>query len=445
MPTLTRPRTADRIARPLWLVACIALAAWTLHQGVTFDGVASIGALLTLFIAATVSAFARRHLRSDPRRTQFFVNVGVFTLAVLSMILSADLVTFAAAWFLSGRLLADLIGHVRGWTDARIAALRASRTFLISDCALVAAVGLTIWLTGTTAMAPAVNSLALIGGAHAGLIAALLLIAAAARCALPPFSAWLLGSLATPTPVSALMHGGFVNAGAILLIRFGPLFEAAPLVQGAAILIGLSAAVYGILLMSVRPDIKGSLAASTVSQMGFMIASCGFGFYAAALWHMAAHGLFKAWLFLTAGSRIGIEQNRPQPEVTPIGAATIAAAALASGGAALALTGHAPLPMLLAIATGIAAIASTRRFGLLATSSAVFVAASIAIAELLQEAVLPAGSSPVSVAGQFAVAATFLMGWAYQQSRRSRTLPPRLFVHLLNAATITHSPAGAKA
>jgi NADH:ubiquinone oxidoreductase subunit 5 (subunit L)/multisubunit Na+/H+ antiporter MnhA subunit len=255
----------------------------------------------------------------------------------------------------------------------------------------------------------------------------------------------LLGSLATPTPVSALMHGGFVNAGGLLLIRFGPVLETAPVVQAAAVTLGLSAAVYGILLMSVRPDIKGSLAASTVSQMGFMVASCGLGLYAAALWHLAAHGLFKAWLFLTAGSRIGIEQNRPQAEVTATSAATIALMTLAGGATALATTGEAPLPLLLAAATGVAAIVSTRGFALLAVGSTLFVAGSIAIAELLGKVMLPSGSSPVSAPGQFIIAAAFLGAWVYQQSRRSTALPPRLFVHLLNAATITPSSAGAKA
>ena len=141
--------------------------------------------------------------------------------------------------------------------------------------------------------------------------ALLLLIAAAARCALPPFAGWLLSSMTAPTPVSALMHAGLVNAGGFLLIRFAPVFEAAPIARAAAVAIGLVAALYGVGVMSVRPDIKRSLAGSTVSQMGFMIMSCGLGAYAAALWHIVAHGLFKAWLFLGSGSSVGMRGDKP--------------------------------------------------------------------------------------------------------------------------------------
>ena len=152
----------------------------------------------------------------------------------------------------------------------------------------------------------------------------LLVIAAAARCAVPPFSGWLLSSMTAPTPVSALMHAGLVNAGGFLLIRFAPVLEAAPVARAVAMLLGLFGAIYGVGIMMVRPDIKRSLAGSTVSQMGFMIASCGLGYFAAALWHLTAHGLFKAWLFLTAGSRVGIEQNRPQGGLDLTAAATVA-------------------------------------------------------------------------------------------------------------------------
>lgn len=315
----------------LQLGGAAALAGLAIRRGLNPDAPALLTAALTLFIAAVVAGFARRHLRADPYRGRFFVDVAAFTLSVLSMVLAGDLITFAIGWVLSGRVLVGLVGHVRHWDEARAAAARASRAFLVSDTAIVLAAIVTVGLTGTTAIVPAIATLAGLGTLASTLVSALVLVAAMARCALPPFAKWLLGSLSTPTPVSALMHGGFVNAGGFLLIRFGPVLEAAPAVQLAAVLIGLGAAVYGILVMSVRPDVKGSLAASTVSQMGFMIASCGLGFYAAALWHLVAHGLFKAWLFLTSGSCIGIEQYRPQVEMTPFAAAIVAIVTLCAG------------------------------------------------------------------------------------------------------------------
>lgn len=426
------------------LGASALLLALMLHRGTLFDLVGWAAASLTTFIALTIIAFASRHLRADPGRNRFLVQVAAFALAMLSMVLSGDVVAFALGWVLSGRVLVSLVGHVRNWDEAERAAARCSRTFLLSDAALVAAFVLLAQATGTTSIATAIGRLPHLHSDIAITIASLLVIAAAARCALPPFSTWLIGSLATPTPVSALMHGGFVNAGGFLLIRFGPALEGAPLVQSAAVAIGLFAAAWGILVMSVRPDIKGALAASTVSQMGFMIASCGLGYYAAALWHLVAHGLFKAWLFLASGSNIGIEQNRPQTELTPVVAICVAAITLAAGLAALSWFGEAPVPLLLALATGLAAIISTRAYRSLAISSAILVIGAVVAAEMLRIGVLPSGLASISRTGQFVIAAGMLSFWVWQQSGGSKALPPRLFVHLFNAGTILPPRSGAK-
>ena len=234
-------------------------------------------AALTLFVGATVATFSQRYMRADRHVRAYSATVGLLVTSVLVCVASTNMALLALAWIASGVLLARLIGHGDNWPEARAAARRARIAFAMGDSALVAALALLAWHSGSWQIATALAHVASLPAAWALAIACLLLVAGAARCALPPFSGWLLSSMTAPTPVSALMHAGLVNAGGFLLLRFASVFEAAPLARWAAVLVGLAAAVHGLGIMLVRPDIKRALAGSTVSQMGFMIMSCGLG------------------------------------------------------------------------------------------------------------------------------------------------------------------------
>jgi NAD(P)H-quinone oxidoreductase subunit 5 len=119
---------------------------------------------------------------------------------------------------------------------------------------------------------------------------------------------WLLTSMVAPTPVSALMHAGLVNAGGFLVARLAGLYGAAPEVLAVLFALGAVTAAVGAAAMLVQPDVKRSLGASTMAQMGFMMMQCGLGAFVAAIYHLVAHGLFKATLFLGAGSAV---EGRP--------------------------------------------------------------------------------------------------------------------------------------
>jgi NAD(P)H-quinone oxidoreductase subunit 5 len=107
-----------------------------------------------------------------------------------------------------------------------------------------------------------------------------------------------------PTPISALMHAGLVNAGGFLLARFAPVFTASPEIMTVIFTIGAISALLGTAWMLVQSDIKRTLGCSTMGQMGFMVMQCGLGFFTAAIAHLIMHGLFKAALFLGAGSAV---------------------------------------------------------------------------------------------------------------------------------------------
>ena len=146
----------------------------------------------------------------------------------------------------------------------------------------------------------------------------LVALAAFARSAQFPLHTWLPYTMEGPTPVSALMHAGIVNAGGFLINRFAPLFVHTSVVLHVIFAVGLVTAVLGSILMLTQNDIKKALGYSTMGQMGFMFVECGVGAFSLAIYHLIAHGMFKGTLFLGAGSVIGNARKHdgvPQDDV----------------------------------------------------------------------------------------------------------------------------------
>lgn len=419
------------------------------HATITTPGVALSG--LGILIAIVVLAFSRRQLRADRRSDSFTRLATSLAIATVLLGLTADAMLLAAAWIVSGRLMAGLIGHVGEWSEARDAARRATIAFTIGDVALIGAVTLLSIAAGSGDIV-AIKS-AVVGSSSLLTTAAafLLVIAALARCAIPPFSNWLMRSLAAPTPVSALMHAGFVNAGGFLLIQLAPVLEASPQARYALFASGVVAALVGSAIMLVRADVKGSLAASTIAQMGFMLLTVALGAYAAALWHMVAHGLFKAWLFLGSAGTISTRPTRSkglaQPWPALIALATIVGAIFLIE----ARRADALLPVCLALTALLSAMAVAVRSlprGPLGAVVALMPGALIALNAavlVLMTALQPDAAQPLlSPYGQLGILSLFLAGWVWQQRIVSgeQALPPSLFARLLHAgnALTTSTP-----
>jgi NAD(P)H-quinone oxidoreductase subunit 5 len=115
---------------------------------------------------------------------------------------------------------------------------------------------------------------------------------------------WLTEVMEAPTPVSALLHAGIINAGGVLLIRLADLVQASPGAMAALVMIGGFTALFGAVVMLTQSAVKTALAWSTVSQMGFMLLQCGLGLWALALLHIVAHSLYKAHAFLSSGGAV---------------------------------------------------------------------------------------------------------------------------------------------
>jgi len=238
-------------------------------------------------------------------------------------------------------VLADLIGHIRGWKQAQAAARRARWSFL-GGSALLAA-GLTVLALSTEATTISgvlrrLDALSLWAAVGAG---GFMLLAAMIQSALVPFHGWLLSSMTAPTPVSAFMHAGLVNAGGVLLARFAPVAEAVPVVMQGTVLVGAVSALLAQAWMLVQTDVKRQLGCSTVAQMGFMVLQCGLGFFAAALAHLILHGFYKAYLFLASGSVVAptLPTEEADRSVTGLQWVVTAGTALAGGALFALLTG----------------------------------------------------------------------------------------------------------
>ncbi|MFC7199330.1 proton-conducting transporter membrane subunit [Halospeciosus flavus] len=312
--TAVVPRATTWVVWALFVLSVGALAVrggteWSVPGLFVVDGLTVVMWVVVTFFSGIVHSYSRRYMAGDAHRDAFFGRVFAFTLVVLTLTAADHLALFALAWLAMGLVMSSLIGHAQGWPQAQAAAGLARRYFLASSGLLTVALSLLAWGTGSTAISGILGSVDALSGPVALAAAACLLGAAMIQSALFPFQTWLLSSMTAPTPASALMHAGFVNAGGILLTRFAPLLVETPSVMSLAVVVGALSALIGQALLLVQTDVKRELGASTLAQMGFMILQCGLGFFAAAVTHLVLHGFYKAYLFLSSGT--GVEQTVP--------------------------------------------------------------------------------------------------------------------------------------
>ncbi len=276
-----------------------------------YDPLSALMALVVSGISLIVHLYSRRYMAEEPGYARFFVLLDLMTAALLVMVAAGDLITLLIAWHLIGVLLYFLLGQDSNSHDAYRYAFWTRITYRAGDLPLVLAAALLYDAYHTWSLPQIFAAMAADPGAHALLgiplpqvVAGLLAISAFARSAQFLAHTWLPYTMAGPTPVSALMHAGIVNAGGFLINRFAPVFVHSGDVLHAVFLVGLVTAVIGSVLMLSQHDVKKALGYSTMGQMGFMIMECGVGAFSLAVYHLIAHGVFKGTLFLGAGGII---------------------------------------------------------------------------------------------------------------------------------------------
>ncbi len=316
-------------------VIAAALGADVHALGFRLDGMGAALLALVMIVGGAVLRFSVNYLEGDPRHAAFLAGLHLTLVTVVAFVLSATLWTFALAWVAMSLALHRLLVFYPDRPGARLAAAKKFGLARLSDAALLSAFGLLYHATGTDDIAGIV---ARTHGAGADVsvaaAAVLLVVAALLKSAQFPAHGWLVEVMETPTPVSALLHAGVVNAGGVLLLRFAGVLtsnSAAPWLLAAVALVSVAV---GSLAMMTQTSVKAALAWSTVAQMGFMLLQCALGAFGAALFHILAHAAYKANAFLSAGTvrdATGTGLGRAAPW-RALAAAAVVALGLAGGG-----------------------------------------------------------------------------------------------------------------
>ena len=275
-----------------------------------YDGVSGLMFLLVSFVGVVVSRFSVRYLDGDANQGNYFRWLGITLGAVSLLVLAGNLVLFFAAWFMTSYGLHHLLLHFSDRPWARRAAWTKFAISRAGDVFLLSALVLIYREFGTAQLAEILTNANQITESSWQLTLAgwFLVLGAATKSAQFPVHFWLPETMEAPTPVSALMHAGIVNAGGYLLVRWSPVVVHAPAAMMTLAIIGGFTAVFASLVMMTQSNVKRSLGYSTVAQMGFMMLQCGLGAFSAAMLHIIAHSLYKAHAFLRTGDAWRVEQ-----------------------------------------------------------------------------------------------------------------------------------------
>jgi len=277
------------------------------------DQLSIVFVLLITIVGTLIHIYSLGYMAHDVDRRKFFGYLNLFVAAMLILVLAGNYLLLYVGWEGVGLASYLLIGF---WQYKPAAAAAAKKAFVINR---VGDVGLSLAIMVMFVTFGTVNYSDVFGSAsHASqgtltAIGLLLLLAACGKSAQFPLQSWLLDAMEGPTPVSALIHAAtMVTAGVYLIVRSNAIFDRAPWAAGMVIAIGIITMFMGAIIGSAKDDIKKSLAGSTMSQIGYMITAAGLGpiGYVFAIFHLLTHGVFKAGLFLGAGSVMhGMKDN----------------------------------------------------------------------------------------------------------------------------------------
>ena len=279
-------------------------AAFTLY----FDNLSAILLGLISFLAPIIIRYSKTYLDGDPNQGHFTKWLCLTIGSVMLLMISGNLLLLALAWCSTSLCLHQLLIYYRDRPGSLLAARKKFIFSRLGDLCLLGVLILSYLQFHTwdiQAILETARTLHHQGSASlndaTGWICFLLVAAALLKSAQFPFHSWLPDTMETPTPVSALMHAGLINAGGFLIVRFSPLISLTPSALMLLALLGGFTALFASLTMLTHASIKRSLAFSTVAQMGFMMLECGLGAFSLAILHLVAHSLYKAHAFLSSG------------------------------------------------------------------------------------------------------------------------------------------------
>lgn len=273
--------------------------------GLQLDQLSMCFALLITGVGSLIHIYSVGYMSHDPARRRFFAYLNLFLAAMLVLVLANNFLVLYLGWEGVGLASYLLIGF---WQEKPSAATAAKKAFVVNrvgDMGLALAMFVMFATFGSIGFSEVFGAAPEASEATLTAIGLLLLLAACGKSAQVPLQSWLGDAMEGPTPVSALIHAAtMVTAGVYLIARANPVFDLAPNAQLAVVLVGAVTLLFGAIIGCAKDDIKKALAASTMSQIGYMVLAVGLGpaGYAVAIMHLLTHGFFKAGLFLGAGS-----------------------------------------------------------------------------------------------------------------------------------------------
>ncbi|MCR6712457.1 MAG: NADH-quinone oxidoreductase subunit L [Demequina sp.] len=296
--------SADR-ATQVHLFSWITTGELNVDAGLLVDPLSMTFVLLVTFVGTLIHIYAVGYMEHDPDRRRFFAYLNLFIAAMLILVLADSYLLMFVGWEGVGLASYLLIGFWNYRNDYATAANKAFVVNRIGDIGLIIAMGLMFTAFGGVDFHTVFSGVGQASTAQLTAIGLTLLLAACGKSAQFPLQSWLGDAMAGPTPVSALIHAAtMVTAGVYLIVRSAPVFEGAPNAQLVVAIVGAVTLIFGAIVGMAKDDIKKALAASTMSQIGYMMLAAGLGpvGYAFAIFHLVTHGFFKAGMFLGAGS-----------------------------------------------------------------------------------------------------------------------------------------------
>jgi NADH-quinone oxidoreductase subunit L len=298
----------------------LSIANLALPLGFHIDRLSAVMMVLISGVGTIVYRYSVNYMFQDPNYRRFLALIGFTTFVLLCMVSSINLVMLFVCWQLLSYLL-SLLAHNLTHTATLQGAFRTFTLLRVGDVAFLAGIVLAHALYGTiefqdlfSRAADTPITLSLLPGIEmtgSTAVTLLIFIGAMSKSAQFPLHIWLPSSIYAPTPVAALLHAGIINAGGFLINRLAPLYGLSPTTLHVAFVIGTLTAFFGASMMLTQNDIKKTLGFSTIGQMGYMIMECGLGAFALAVFHLIAHGLFKATAFLNCGNVIHKARQEP--------------------------------------------------------------------------------------------------------------------------------------
>jgi NADH-quinone oxidoreductase subunit L len=287
------------------LFTWISVGSFNVDASLLLDQLSICFVLLITGVGTLIHIYSISYMSHDEDRRRFFAYLNLFIASMLLLVLGDSYLNLYVGWEGVGLASYLLIGF---WNQKPAYATASKKAFVmnrIGDMGLSFAIMISFASLGTVSFSGVKEEADKASEATMTAIGIMLLIAAVGKSAQFPLQAWLGDAMAGPTPVSALIHAAtMVTAGVYLIVRSNFVFDAAPTAQLLVVIVGAITLLFGAIIGMAKDDIKKALAASTMSQIGYMILASGLGpaGYAYAIMHLLTHGFFKAGMFLGAGS-----------------------------------------------------------------------------------------------------------------------------------------------